>query len=132
MALFAGWTLNRLVVLFAAVGFAMVGTQVSLFHYRGNFRNWTMWIPVVGAPTLALLLGAYALFPATALRPVVVWALWLEAASGLGGFTMHARGVAQRLGGFHLNNVLTGPPIVLPLTLTAFSLLGLMALFWRL
>jgi hypothetical protein len=129
---FVGWTLNRLLVLFAAAGFALIGTQVSLFHYRGNFRNPTMWVPVITAPIGALLTLWYAVAPIPVLRPILVWFLWAEAAGGLGGFGMHARGVAQRLGGFQLNNVLTGPPIMLPLSLTAFSLMGLAALYWRL
>jgi hypothetical protein len=131
MSLFAGWTLSRLVLLFAAVGFTMVAVQVSLFHYRGNFRHWSMWIPVISAPILALLVAGYALMPSPLYRPLVVFALWAESLGGLTGFGMHVRGVTQRLGGFGLNNVLTGPPVVLPLTLTAFSLLGLMVLYWR-
>ncbi|HWI64134.1 MAG TPA: hypothetical protein VNT75_20035 [Symbiobacteriaceae bacterium] len=126
------WTLNRVVVLFAALGFALVGTQVSLFHYRGNFRHWTMYTPVIGAPVAALSLAWYAFFPSALVQTVLTWILWIEAFAGLGGFGMHARGVSQRLGGFVLNNVLTGPPILLPLALSAFSLLGLVALYWRL
>jgi hypothetical protein len=130
--MFASWTLSRMLVLFAALGFALIGTQVSLFHYRGNFRHWTMYIPVTGAPLAALALGWLAFYPSLTAKTVVIWILWIEVFAGLGGFTMHARGIRQRLGGFVMNNVLTGPPIVLPLTLTAFSLLGLMALYWRL
>ncbi|HYF81067.1 MAG TPA: hypothetical protein VD973_28475 [Symbiobacteriaceae bacterium] len=130
--MFAAWTLNRMLILFTALAFAMVGTQVILFHYRGNFRHWTMYTPVVGAPLAALVLAWFAFFPSATLRLLLTWVLWIEAFAGLGGFGMHARGIRQRLGGFVMNNVLTGPPIVLPLTLSAFSLLGLMALYWRL
>lgn len=125
------WPLHRMLILFTALAFALVGTQVSLFHYRGNFRHWTMWIPVTTAPAAAVLLALYAFYPSTGFKLFMTWFLWAETVGGLGGFSMHARGVAQRLGGFGMNNVLTGPPIVLPLTLTAFSLLGLMALYWR-
>jgi len=127
----SAWPLSRMLILFTALGFALVGTQVSLFHYRGNFRHWSMYIPVVAAPAAALLLAWYAFSPFAGLRLFVTWFLWAEVLGGLGGFGMHARGITQRLGGFGMNNVLTGPPIVLPLTLTAFSLLGLMALYWR-
>lgn len=129
--MFLAWSLNRMLFLFAAIGFGLIGLQVTLFHYRGNFRNWSMWIPVITAPIAALLTGWYALAPFPYMRPVITWFLWAEAFGGLGGFGMHARGIAQRLGGFQMNNVLTGPPITLPLTLTAFSLLGLVALYWR-
>lgn len=130
--MFAAWTLNRMLVLFTALGFAMVGAQAFLFHYRGNFRHWSMYTPVIGAPLAALSLIWFALFPSAAMRTAVTWILWIEVFSGLGGLTMHARGIRQRIGGFVMNNVLTGPPIVLPLTLSAFGLLGLMALYWRL
>ncbi len=122
------WTFGRTLALFTALGFAMVATQVSLFHYRGNFRNWTMWGPVISAPIAALLLLWYGLYPAAGLRAFTTWFLWVELFAGFGGFGMHVRGVTQRLGGWGLNNVLTGPPVVLPLTLSAFSVLGLMAL----
>ncbi|HYF94628.1 MAG TPA: hypothetical protein VD969_20645 [Symbiobacteriaceae bacterium] len=127
----SAWPLSRMLLLFTALGFALVATQVSLFHYRGNFRNWTMYLPVVTAPVAALLLAWYAFAPGAGLRAFITWFLWIEAVAGLGGFGMHARGITQRVGGFGMNNVLTGPPIVLPLTLSAFSLLGLMALYWR-
>lgn len=122
------WTMARWLILFAAAGFALIGTQVTLFHYRGNFRNPTMWAPVITAPLLALLLLWYGLAPTRGLQVLLVWLLWVETFAGLGGFGMHLRGVSQRLGGVGLNNILTGPPIVLPLTLSAFSALGLMAL----
>jgi hypothetical protein len=132
MRVTALWSLNRVVLLFAALAFLLVAVQVSLFHYRGNFRHWTMWTPVIGAPLAALLILGYLFAPAPGLRVLLTWFLWIEALGGLGGFGMHARGITQRLGGFGMNNVLTGPPIVLPLTLSAFSLLGLVALYWRL
>jgi len=125
------WTFGRTLALFTSLGFALVATQVSLFHYRGNFRSWTMWTPVITAPLAAILMFWYGLYPAAGLRTLLTWFLWVEAFAGLGGFGMHARGVTQRLGGWGLNNVLTGPPIVLPLTLSAFSVLGLMALHVR-
>lgn len=126
------WSFSQTLTLFAAAGFALVAVQVTLFHYRGNFRNWTMWTPVISAPLAALLLTYYALAPSPGARTLTTWFLWIEALAGLGGFAMHARGIGQRVGGWStINNVLTGPPIVLPLTLSAFSLLGLMALHLR-
>jgi hypothetical protein len=40
-------------------------------------------------------------------------------------------GVGQRVGGFSQSqNFLVGPPIVLPLMMSAISALGLLALYW--
>lgn len=125
------WSLHRILLLLSGVAFALIGLQVSLFHYRGNFRHWTMWTPVISAPVLAVLLLWQAFIPGRTLALALGALLWVEAGAGLGGFAMHARGVTQRVGGWGMNNVLTGPPVVLPLLLTALSVLGLLALYGR-
>ncbi|HLO03859.1 MAG TPA: hypothetical protein VK191_12190 [Symbiobacteriaceae bacterium] len=121
-------TTARALYLLTGLGFLVVGAQVTLFHYRGNFRNPAMWLPVISAPLLGLiLLYHWATTPVWLLAPLR-WFLWLEFLGGLIGFGYHVRGITQRLGGFKLNNLLTGPPILLPLLLSFLSILGLVAL----
>jgi hypothetical protein len=124
-----GWPIAKLLFLTSAFGFVLLGIQVTLFHYRGNFRSLTMWIPVLSAPTLAGLLLLFALWPAYWLRVLLFWFLCIEVLGGLFGFTRHLHGITQRMGGLKLNNVLTGPPIMLPLLLSFLSLLGLLGLY---
>jgi hypothetical protein len=121
-------TTARALYLLTGLGFLVVGAQVTLFHYRGNFRNKAMWLPVISAPLLGLiLLYHWVATPAWLVTPLR-WFHWIELVGGLIGFGFHARGISQRMGGFKLNNVLTGPPILLPLLLSFLSILGLVAL----
>ena len=125
------WTLQR--VLFLITGLAFIGTaiQVTLFHYRQNFRHWAMWLPVIATPILGVLALLICFYNSAALR--TIWAVLLSVAAvvGLGGFTLHFVGVGERVDGYKLNNFLIGPPVMLPLMVTATSLLGLIALYWR-
>jgi hypothetical protein len=49
---------------------------------------------------------------------------------GLVGIYEHVRGVAGRIGGFSLRNLMAGPPILLPVTFTALSVSGGLAVLW--
>jgi hypothetical protein len=52
-------------------------------------------------------------------------------AGGVYGAYLHTVGVGQRVGGFSQGqNFQVGPPIILPLLMTAVAALGLIALFW--
>lgn len=121
-------TTARALYLLTGLGFLVVGAQVTLFHYRGNFRNPAMWLPVISAPLLGLILLFHWIATPTWLITPLRWLLWLELLGGLIGVTYHVRGVSQRLGGFKLANVLTGPPILLPGLLSFLSVLGLVAI----
>lgn len=118
----------RALYLLTGLGFLVVGAQVTLFHYRGNFRSRAMWLPVISAPLLGLiLLYQWIATPAWLMTPLR-WILWLELLGGLIGSYYHIRGITQRMGGFKLANVLTGPPLFLPGLLSYLSILGLIAL----
>ncbi|MFC5448611.1 hypothetical protein [Paenibacillus aestuarii] len=47
------------------------------------------------------------------------------------GFYFHFRGVGIRVGGWALRNFLIGPPVTLPLMFSALSVLGLIAIYWK-
>lgn len=125
-----GWPLERVLILFVAMAFIMIGVQVGLFHYRGNFRETVMWSPVTATPVLGLTGFGLAFYNALWLRAVYGWLLGIALLVAIGGFIVHLRGVMLRVGGWELRNFLTGPPVVLPLMLSAISALGLIVLYW--
>ena len=126
-----GWPLDRVLLLFTALALLLIFIQVWLFHYRQNFRHWAMWIPVLATPVLGVCLIILALGNTTRFRPVVVALLVAGLLGGLVGFYYHFRGVGTRVDGYRIQNFLVGPPVILPLMVTAISVLGLMAIYWR-
>jgi hypothetical protein len=104
---------------------------VTLFHARQNFRRWAMWVPVVEGPLFAVTAIVLAFYNAGWLRVLFALFMWIGMAGGLYGAYLHTAGVGQRVGGYSQSqNFLVGPPIMLPLMMTAISALGLLALYW--
>ncbi|MEW6624252.1 MAG: hypothetical protein AB1420_14165 [Bacillota bacterium] len=126
-----GWTFERILIVYIFIAFAGLAVQVFLFHYRGNLRHLVMYGPVLLAPTAALLAGALIFFNLSWIRAALAVVLGIGALFGLLGFMLHVRGVSLRVGGWQMNNVLTGPPIVLPVLFAGQSLIGLVILYWR-
>ncbi|WP_166240797.1 hypothetical protein [Paenibacillus turpanensis] len=119
-----GWTLERWSVLFVSVAFLMIGIQVTLYHSRQNFRNKAMWVPVIEAP-IFFLIGLLLTFSRTdGLVTLFMWMMGLAVLSGFIGFYFHTRGMSSRVGGWTMQNILIGPPIVLPLMLSALGGFG--------
>jgi hypothetical protein len=126
----SGWDFQRFYLLFVALAFVVVGLQVLLFHWRAAFRHRTMYAPVLGAPVLALagVLAAITREGVVGWIALVVFAVGVL--DGLLGVYEHVRGVAGRIGGFTLRNVVAGPPILLPATFAALSVSGGLAVLW--
>ncbi len=126
-----GWPFARLYLLLVAVAFLVVGGQVFLFHWRAAFRAKSMYGPVVMAPIIA---GA-GVAAAIARTDVIGWTATAVFAvgfvDGLIGLVLHLRGVARRVGGFTLRNVMAGPPFLLPLAFGALALTGGLAVVWQ-
>jgi hypothetical protein len=126
-----GWPLERVLFLFVGLAFAILSVQVTLFHARQNFRRWAMWVPVVEGPLFAVTAIVLAFYNAGWLRVLFALFMWIGMAGGLYGAYLHTAGVGQRVGGYSQSqNFLVGPPIMLPLMMTAISALGLLALYW--
>jgi hypothetical protein len=121
--------LDRIFILAIGLLFLVIFVQVTLFHYRQNFRHWSMWIPVIATPVFGLCLILFTFFNAKWLLYLLTVLLSVGIAAGMFGSYMHVRGVGQRVDGFKLRNFLIGPPLTLPGLITAFSLLGLFALY---
>ncbi len=127
----SGWPLNRVFIIAIGLLFLVVFVQVTMFHYRQNFRHWSMWIPVIATPVFGIGMILYAFCHMSWLLTLVAVLLWVGAAAGLIGTYIHIRGVGKRVGGYALRNFLIGPPLTLPALITALSVMGLFALYWE-
>jgi hypothetical protein len=109
-----------------------LGVEVYVNHYSGSFANKWMWAPVGLLPVLggAGIAGvrseraARTVLPATALLTVAV---------GVLGTVLHGRGIARKPGGIHeaSYNLVTGPPLLAPGSLTMVGGIGLLAAVMR-
>jgi hypothetical protein len=118
------------VILFTLPVFLLIWVQVTLLHYRQNFRHWSQWVPVLALPTIALNALLFSLWNLSWLRTLFIILCLGDILGGLIGFYFHLQGVGKRVDGYRLQNFLVGPPVVLPLMITATSVLGLLATYW--
>jgi hypothetical protein len=105
-----------------------LAAEVFFNHYKGSFANKFMWSPVVLTPALGLAaLGAVRSerLAHTAL-PVLSTAV---VANGVLGTYFHVRGVSRKPGGLRepLYNIVMGPPLLAPGSLTMVGGIGLLA-----
>src|SRR5687768_16126464 len=108
------WSLDRIVILAMGLLFLVIFVQVTLFHYRQNFRHWSMWIPVIATPIFGLGLILFVFYNTGWLLYLMTVLLSIGIVAGLFGTYMHIRGVGQRVGGYEMRNFLIGPPLTLP------------------
>jgi hypothetical protein len=124
------WELGRIVLATAAVMYAGIWAQVTLFHWGAAFASRAMWAPVIMTPFIVL---AAALAVVTRQDPwgwVAVVALGIGVLDGLYGLYRHLRGTISQIGGFALRNLIAGPPPVLPLAYSLIGVVGLLGLLW--
>jgi hypothetical protein len=126
-----GWPFARLYMLLLALAFLVVGLQVLLFHWRAGFRRLTMYGPVLLAPVLVLAGVTGALQRDGLVGWVVLAVFVLGILDGMIGIAEHLRGIARRVGGFALRNLMSGPPPLLPVAFMALALTGALALVWE-
>jgi hypothetical protein len=126
-----GWPFARLYMLLVALAFAVIGLQVLLFHWRAGFRRLTMYGPVLLAPLLVVAGVVGSLQRDGFLGWAVLGAFALGIIDGLVGVFEHLRGIARRIGGFSLRNLMSGPPPLLPVAFMALALTGALALVWE-
>lgn len=127
--MWGGWPLERILYLFLGVLFLGVFVQVTLFHWRQNFRHWSMWIPVVATPALAIVSLALTVVNAEFFRSIFGLLSAFGVLAGMMGSYFHVEGVGERVDGYTLSNFMVGPPLVLPLVITLLSLLALLTLY---
>src|SRR5690606_35417314 len=125
-----GWPFTRVVLLFCAAAALLVLIQVTMNHYRQNFRHWSQWVTIIELPLLALAAILVVISNGNGVRSFLMVLGYVGILRGLIGFYMHFTGVGQRVDGYRLHNFLVGPPIILPLLISAISGLALSALYW--
>ena len=126
-----GWPFARLYMLLVALAFVVIGLQVLLFHWRAGFRRWTMYGPILLAPVIVLAGVVGAVQRNGSLGWIVLSVFALGILDGFVGIVEHLRGIARRIGGFTLRNLMSGPPPLLPVAFTALALTGALALLWE-
>lgn len=125
------WTLDRIVIFLMGFAYLLIFAQVTMFHYRQNFRHYAMWFPVVEGPIIGTAAILASLTSSQSLVTITTVLFGLGAVSGVLGFVYHFVGVGERVEGYVLRNFLVGPPVILPLTFSALGLVGLFAIYWR-
>ncbi|MHB0934960.1 MAG: hypothetical protein ACYDCO_05460 [Armatimonadota bacterium] len=124
-----GWPLQRFIYLFIGLAHMMIWVQVVLFHWRGAFRIWAMWLPVLAGPLLAMMGIVFAFVYGGWLNGLYVFLFSVGVLGGMIGTYYHFRGVSHYIGGWSLRNFMVGPPPILPMTFFAFSVVALLVFF---
>jgi len=112
----------------AAVGALVTAAEIYFEHDKASFGNKLMWVPVAMGPVGAAagIAGVFSRRMAKTALPVVSAAI---VANGLQGTYLHARGIAQKPGGWSnaRYNMEMGPPLLAPLLVTMVGGMGLLA-----
>ncbi|MCU1491762.1 MAG: hypothetical protein JWM85_3167 [Acidimicrobiaceae bacterium] len=112
----------------AALSAGITAIEIFLEHDRASFANRMMWLPIV-ADALAVGGGIAGVANASMARRVLPLTSAVVVANGLQGTYLHARGIAQRPGGWRLwrYNAEMGPPPIAPMLQAMVGGIGLFA-----
>jgi hypothetical protein len=115
-----------------AVGAVVTAGEIYFEHDKASFGNKWMWVPVVLGPVGAIA-GIAGVVSKRAAKTVLPLAAATIVANGLQGTWLHARGIAQKPGGWHnaRYNLEMGPPLLAPLLVTLVGGMGLLAAILR-
>ena len=115
-----------------AAGALVTAAEIFFEHDSASFGNTMMWIPVALGPVGAAagVAGFFSRRLAKTALPVAAAAI---VANGLQGTYLHARGIAQKPGGWAnaRYNLEMGPPLLAPLLVTMVGGMGLLAAILR-
>jgi hypothetical protein len=125
-----GWDFQRFYLLFVGAAFVLLGIQVFLFHWRAAFSKPSMYLPVVAAPLLAVAAVVAAITREGAIGWITFTVFVVGVLGGAFGSYEHIRGIARRMGGFTLRNLVAGPPPLLPGTFAAIAFSAGLAVLW--
>ena len=123
---------ERTLAALTAGGAVVTTAEIYTSHDSASFGNKMMWWPVALVPTL-LPAGIAAVFSRRAAKTVLPVASAIVVANGLQGTYLHARGIAQKPGGWKLAayNLEMGPPLFAPLLAGLVGGMGLLASILR-
>jgi len=115
-----------------AAGALVTAAEIFFEHDSASFGNKMMWIPVAMGPVGAAagIAGFFSKRAAKTALPITSAAIVLN---GLQGTYLHARGIAQKPGGWAnaRYNMEMGPPLLAPLLVTMVGGMGLLAAVLR-
>jgi hypothetical protein len=111
-----------------AGGAVITTAEIYFSHDGASFGNRMMWWPIAIVPTLVPA-GVAAVVSRRAAKTVLPVASAIVVANGLQGTYLHARGIAQKPGGWKLAayNLEMGPPLFAPLLAAMVGGMGLLA-----
>lgn len=123
---------ERSLAALAAVGSAVTAAEIYFEHDSASFGNKMMWLPVALGP-VGTAAGVAGVCSARLAKTALPLASAVIVANGLQGFYLHARGIAQKPGGFSnlRYNMEMGPPLLAPLLVTMVGGMGLLAALLR-
>jgi hypothetical protein len=123
---------ERTLAALTAAGAVVTTAEIYTSHDSASFGNRMMWWPVVIMPTL-LPAGVAAVFSPRAAKTVLPIASAIVVANGVQGTYLHARGIAQKPGGWKLAayNLEMGPPLFAPMLASLVGGMGLLAAVLR-
>jgi hypothetical protein len=124
------WELGRAILVFAALLYAGIWVQLTLFHWAAAFRRWEMVPPVVATPLIVLCALLGVVDRDSVLGWIALAALAFGVVEGLAGLFFHLQATLVYVGGLSLRNLMAGPPPVLPLAYALVGLLGLIGVLW--
>ena len=111
-----------------AAGALVAAVEIFFEHDSASFGNRLMWLPVALGPVGAAA-GVAGVVSARAAHTALPVASAAIVANGLQGTYLHARGIAQKPGGWRnaRYNIEMGPPLLAPLLVTVVGGMGLLA-----
>jgi hypothetical protein len=115
-----------------AAGALVTAAEIFFEHDSASFGNKMMWIPVALGPVGAVA-GVAGFFSRRLAKTALPIASATIVANGLQGTYLHARGIAQKPGGWRnaRYNLEMGPPLLAPLLVTMVGGMGLLAAVLR-
>ena len=115
-----------------AAGALVTATEIFFEHDSASFGNKMMWLPVALGPVGAAA-GVAGFFSRRMAKTALPIASAAIVANGLQGTYLHARGIAQKPGGWSnaRYNIEMGPPLLAPRLVTMVGGRGLLAAILR-
>ncbi len=115
-----------------AVGAVITAGEIFFEHDSASFGNKMMWLPIAMGPVGAAA-GVAGVVSRRAAKTALPLASAAIIANGLQGTYLHARGIAQKPGGWAnaRYNMEMGPPLLAPLLVTMVGGMGLLAALLR-
>jgi hypothetical protein len=123
---------ERSLAALTAMGAVVTTAEIYTSHDSASFGNRVMWWPIAIVPTLVPA-GVAAVFSRRAAKTVLPVASAIVVANGVQGTYLHARGIAQKPGGWKLAayNLEMGPPLFAPMLASLVGGMGLLAAVLR-